>query len=102
MKDYSLSLYIDRNSYLLFHPTPVNSNHRGFFNTSTRFYELMVFKKKGLYKSQQICNIFISYLKESMCLFLNQTLKFFTQSFVEFGKVILKKENVKVKVYRWR
>lgn len=44
--------------------------------------------------------------KESMCLILKQTLKFSTQkcydqSFVEFGKVILKKKNVNVKVYKW-
>lgn len=41
-------------------------------------------------------------LKESMFLFLNQTLKFFTQrfyeqSFVEFGEVILKKKKRKCK-----
>lgn len=40
--------------------------------------------------------------KESMCLFLKQTLKFFTQkcyeqSFVEFGKMILKKKKRKNK-----
>lgn len=77
MKDYSISLYIVRKSHLLSHPTctPVNLNHRGYFNTSTRFSELIVFKKKKVYNKANKFAIFLSPFKREHVSFLKTNFK---------------------------